>query len=285
MFFGGMPEKFWKSLVLQRTMLLQHVDACLYSRAKGRKSERQNVSPTRNDPRGTILVVDDEDEIVQFVQDALEDEGYTVCTAFDGGQALKVARQRCPDLVILDIMLPGRNGFAICKELRENLDIPILFLSAKQSDADKIQGFSMGADDYVMKPFSIKELIARVEAHLRRQRRGQVREQQSRSFAQLRYGELTIDLSAYEARYVGEIIPLTRKEFEIIHLLVLHPRQVFSREIIYDRIWGMDSLGNTETVTEHIKRIRRKLAQFDSQTEYIGTVWGVGYKWECNTSA
>lgn len=240
---------------------------------------------TRNDSKGTILVVDDEDEIVQFVQDALEDEGYAVCTAFDGGQALKVARQREPDLVILDIMLPGRDGFAICKELREDLDIPILFLSAKQSDADKIQGFSVGADDYVMKPFSMKELIARVEAHLRRQRRDQARGQQPRHSTQLRYGELTIDLSAYEARYAGEAIPLTRKEFEIIQFLVLHPRQVFSREIIYDRIWGMDSLGNTETVTEHVKRIRRKLAQFDPRSEYISTVWGVGYKWELNISA
>lgn len=243
------------------------------------------MSFTRNDLSGTILVVDDEDEIVQFVQDALEDEGYTVWTAFDGGQAIQVARQRSPDLVILDIMLPGRDGFAICQELRADLDIPILFLSAKQSDADKIQGFSVGADDYVIKPFSIKELVARVEAHLRRQRRGQARDQQVRQAAQLHYGALNIDLSAYEVRYAGEVIPLTRKEFEIIQLLLLHPRQVFSREVIYDRIWGMDSLGNTETVTEHIKRIRRKLAQYDSHTEYIGTVWGVGYRWEPNTSA
>jgi DNA-binding response OmpR family regulator len=118
--------------------------------------------------RGAILVIDDEDKIVQFVQDALEDEGYTVFTAFDGAQALHVAREHRPDLIILDIMLPRRDGFAVCRELREELDIPILFLSAKQSDADKIQGFSVGADDYVMKPFSIKELLARVEAHLRR---------------------------------------------------------------------------------------------------------------------
>jgi two-component system, OmpR family, lantibiotic biosynthesis response regulator NisR/SpaR len=243
--------------------------------------ERQNVSSPHNDPRGTILLVDDEDEIVQFVQDALEDEGYTVWTAFDGRTALKEARERHPDLVILDIMLPGRDGFAVCKELREDLDIPILFLSAKQSDADKVWGFSVGADDYVMKPFSIKELIARVEAHLRRQRRGQ----RDRQVTQLRSGALTVDLSAHEVRYAGETLALTRKEFEIIQLLILHPHQVFSREVIYDRIWGMDSPGSTETVTEHIKRIRRKLAQFDARTEYISTVWGVGYKWEPNASA
>src|SRR5215471_8344463 len=142
--------------------------------------------------RGVILVIDDEHEIVQFVQDALEDEGYTVCAAFDGAQALSVARQRLPDLVILDIMLPRRDGFAVCKELREELDVPILFLSAKQSDADKIQGFSVGADDYVIKPFSIKELMARVEAHLRRQCRGQRNTVAKRPAAQIRYSELTI---------------------------------------------------------------------------------------------
>ncbi len=237
------------------------------------------------DPGITILVVDDEDEIVQFVQDTLEDEGYTVCTAFDGLQALKIARQHRPDLVILDIMLPRRDGFAVCKELREELDIPILFLSARQSDADKIQGFSVGADDYVMKPFSIKELVARVEAHLRRQRREQSQHaQQPHSALHLNYGDLSIDLSGYEVRYADELVPLTRKEFEIVQLLILHPRQVFSREVIYDRIWGMDSLGNTETVTEHIKRIRRKLAQHNSQVEYIGTVWGVGYTWKFSPS-
>jgi DNA-binding response OmpR family regulator len=246
--------------------------------------ERQRVIARQNEMRGTILVVDDEDEIVQFVQDALEDEGYTVFSAFDGAQALHIARQKSPELIILDIMLPRRDGFAVCRELREELDIPILFLSAKQGDADKIQGFSVGADDYVMKPFSIKELLARVDAHLRRQRRGQRRADQESAATYLSYGQLNVDLRAYEVRYAGELLPLTRKEFEIVQLFVLHPRQVFSREVIYDRIWGMDSLGDTKTVTEHIKRIRRKLAQYDSQTEYIGTIWGVGYKWELGTA-
>ncbi|GHO47081.1 response regulator transcription factor [Ktedonospora formicarum] len=234
--------------------------------------------------RGTIVVVDDEDDIVQFIQDALEDEGYTVFTAFDGAQALLVARAHHPDLMILDIMLPRRDGFAVCRELREELDIPILFLSAKQSDADKIQGFRVGADDYVLKPFSIKELMARVEAHLRRERRGQQRRDQAHSATCLNYGHLSIDLSAYEVRYAGQLLPLTLKEFEIIQLLVLHPRQVFSREVIYDRIWKMDALGDTKTVTEHIKRIRKKISHYDSRTEYISTVWGVGYKWELRTS-
>lgn len=237
------------------------------------------------EPKGTILVVDDADAIVQFVQDALEDEGYTICTAFDGMEALHIARQRHLDLVILDITLPRRDGFEVCQKLRENLDIPILFLSARQSDADKVRGFSVGGDDYVMKPFSIQEMIARVEAHLRRQKRAQQKPAQpTRNAAHLRYGELVVDLGAHQVIYASEIIPLTRKEFEILQLLALHPHQIFSREIIYDRIWGMDSLGNTETVTEHIKRVRRKFARCDPRTEYISTVWGVGYKWEGHQS-
>jgi len=238
------------------------------------------MTPHPQQIRSTIMVVDDEREIVQFVQDALEDEGYAVCSASNGEEALDVARQRRPDLVILDIMLPRGDGFMVCRELRNEIDAPILFLSAKQSDADKVQGFGAGADDFVMKPFSIVELVARVEAHLRRQRRGQ-----SHATPCLNCGELSIDFNAYEVRCSGTHVPLTRKEFEIVQLLVLHPRQVFSRETIYDRVWGLESLGSTETVTEHVKRIRKKLAQVDSHTDYIGTVWGVGYKWELSRVA
>lgn len=277
-----LKKKFSKSLVSGGLLCLRFGEIALYSTERNINTqvEGENMVATPYEPKGTILVVDDEDGIVQFVQDALEDEGYAVCAAFDGAQAMKLARQCEPDLVILDIMLPRRDGFAVCRELRADLDIPILFLSAKQSDADKIQGFSVGADDYVMKPFSIKELVARVEAHLRRQKRVQRAEISSC----LHYGELVIDLSAYTVSYAGQSIPLTRKEFEIVQLLVLRPRQVFARDLIYERIWGLDSLGNTETVTEHIKRIRRKFAQFDPRTEYISTVWGVGYKWELSTS-
>lgn len=251
----------------------------------GTSGERKQMIPHQREARGVIVVVDDEAEIVRFVRDALEDEGYMVYAAFDGAQALQVAHQHSPDLVILDVMLPGRDGFTVCKELRERLEIPILFLSARQDDADKILGFSAGADDYVIKPFSIKELLARVEGHLRRERRSQQPTAQALRATHLRFGELTIDLGAYEVCYAGASLPLTRKEFEILRLLLLHPHQVFSRELIYDRIWGQDSLGSTETVTEHIKRIRRKLAHYDPRTDYIGTVWGVGYKWELSRTA
>lgn len=243
------------------------------------------MSPQQRETYGMILVVDDENEIVRFIQDALEDEGYTVRVAADGVQALSIARQWRPDLIILDIMLPLRDGVSVCRELRTQFDIPIVLLSARQSDADKLMGFGAGADDYVMKPFSIKELLARVEAHLRRERRSQRQSDQTLTTHQLRCGELTVDLAAYEARYAGATLPLTRKEFEVLRLLMLHPRQVFSREILYERVWGMDAFGATETVTEHIKRLRQKLAQHDPSTDYIATVWGVGYKWQPSVTA
>lgn len=240
---------------------------------------RSSVERKQHQAKEVILVVDDEAAIVDFLRDALEDEGYTVYAAFDGNQAVRLAQQHRPDLVILDILLPGDDGFAVCQALRQNFAGPLLFLSAKQEEADKVMGLSVGADDYVIKPFSIKELLARVAAHLRRQRHSQLRSLPMAHVRHLHFGKLMVDLGAYEARYAGALLALTRKEFEVLRLLMLHPQQVFSREHLYERIWGMDSLGSTETVTEHIKRIRQKLAVHDPQTEYIGTVWGVGYKW------
>ncbi|HEY4387689.1 MAG TPA: response regulator transcription factor [Ktedonobacteraceae bacterium] len=225
----------------------------------------------------TILLVDDEHEIILFIQDALEDAGYTVLTAGDGLQALKVTRQEEIDLVLLDIGLPGLDGFSVCRVLREDLDIPILLISARQSDVDKVQGFGVGADDYIMKPFSIRELLARVQAHLRREGRHKTPVRQE---PLLNSGRLAIDLGKHEVLCEGEAVVLSRKEFEILRLLVLHPRQTFGREVIYDRIWQEDAESYLDTVTEHIKRIRRKLAAVDTQTEYIKTIWGVGYKWE-----
>lgn len=226
--------------------------------------------------KGSILVVDDEEKIVNFIRDALEDDGYTVLTASDGEQALTVARRKIPDLIILDIMMPKYDGYTVCRALREDLEAPILLLSAKQSDVDKVLGFSMGADDYVMKPFSIRELIARIEAHLRRERRGK----HEQDLEVLSFGGLTVDMNGHEVRYLCELIPMTRKEFDIVELLALHPRQVFSRDQIYGRIWEMDARGFTETVTEHVKRVRKKLETADPETRYIATVWGVGYKWD-----
>jgi DNA-binding response OmpR family regulator len=227
--------------------------------------------------KGIILLVDDEERIVDLIRDALEDDGYSVLTATDGERALDVARKKAPDLVILDIMMPKYDGYTVCRVLREEMDTPILLLSAKQGEVDKVLGFSMGADDYVMKPFSIRELIARVEAHLRREKRSR---QDQEELAVLRFGGLEVDLHGHEVRFRGEVVPMTRKEFDIVELLALHPRQVFSREQIYSRVWELDARGFHETVTEHIKRVRKKLEALDPETRYISTVWGVGYKWD-----
>ncbi|GCE47278.1 DNA-binding response OmpR family regulator [Thermosporothrix hazakensis] len=227
--------------------------------------------------QGKILLVDDDDEITQFVQDALEDEGFTVLIAHDGARAIELARVEIIDLVLLDIMLPHLDGFSVCQVLRDELDIPILFVSARQGESDRIQGLSVGGDDYIMKPFSIRELVARVRAHLRRENRLR---KQKRQMVRLVCGALSIHLDTYEVRYREQLLALSRKEFEIVRLLALHPRQVFSRETIYERVWGDDANSYSETVTEHIKRVRRKLALADPHTEYIKTVWGVGYKWD-----
>ncbi|WP_273844986.1 response regulator transcription factor [Rubrobacter calidifluminis] len=229
-----------------------------------------------NARKGTILVVDDERDVVGFVRDVLEDEGYRVIPAFDGEEAIEEARRSSPDLVLLDIMMPKVDGYTVCRALREEMEIPIILLTARQSETDKVLGFGMGADDYVVKPFGTRELIARVEAHLRRERRLLSRREGAPAVA---FGGLSIDMIRREVRYLGKRVPLTRREFDLVRFLALHPRQVFSREQIYDRVWEMDSMGSLETVTEHVKRVRKKLAEAAPETSYIETVWGVGYRW------
>ncbi|OXL82996.1 DNA-binding response regulator [Paenibacillus sp. SSG-1] len=223
-----------------------------------------------------ILIVDDEAEIAALLEQALTMEGYEVMTAADGREALERIHDR-PDLIILDVMMPHINGFELCQMIREEVGCPILFVSARQAEADRIQGLSIGGDDYITKPFSIRELKARVAAHLRGRRRA-AGQQAERST--LRYGLLHIDLKGRSVAYKQTEIPLTAKEFDIIELLALHPGQVFSKEQIYDKVWGLEAMGDASTVTEHVKKIRAKLTGTDPDTPYITTVWGVGYKWE-----
>lgn len=222
----------------------------------------------------SILIVDDEPEIVAFMKDSLQDQGYKVITAYNGDDALASLKYR-PSMIILDVMMPGMNGFELCKMLRKSTSCPIIFLSAKDREEDRIQGLLVGGDDYLIKPFSMKELHARVIAHLRREQR-----QVSLNRKQLYFGYLMIDLDSYEVHYRNQKIPFTLKEFELIQLFVLHPGQVFSREQIYEQIWGYEAEGDSSTVTEHIKKIRAKLSKYDENSSYISTVWGVGYKWE-----
>ncbi|MEC0370482.1 response regulator transcription factor [Paenibacillus chibensis] len=223
-----------------------------------------------------IMIVDDEADIVSLIEQAMTAEGYEVITASDGASALNML-SRSPDLIILDVMMPGINGFELCQMIRDEVSCPILFVSARQTEADRIQGLSIGGDDYITKPFSLRELKARVGAHLRGSRR-KIEGAAVRSL--LRYGLLRIDLKGREVLLQHAAVPLTAKEFDIVELLALHPGQVFSKEQIYDRIWGLEASGDISTVTEHIKKIRAKLVHVDPVNSYIATVWGVGYKWE-----
>lgn len=217
-----------------------------------------------------ILIVDDEHGIVDMMASYFSPH-YEVFTAYDGNDALqKVANK--PDLILLDINMPEMDGLTLCRKIREFITCPILFLTARVESADKINGFQVGADDYISKPFDLDELGARVAAHLRR-------EQRHRNNTTARFfGDLTIDYSARTITVAGEPVVLSKREFDIVELLSLHAGQVFDRERIYETVWGIDGDGNSDTVMEHIRKIRAKLAARTLHS-YIDTVWGCGYKW------
>ncbi|MEC0139116.1 response regulator transcription factor [Paenibacillus macerans] len=219
----------------------------------------------------TLLIVDDEADIVALLKDYFELGGYSVLTAGNGYEALQ-QMEKSPDLVLLDINMPEMDGLAVCAKIRRFAAYPILFLTAKAEDADKIIGFRTGGDDYIVKPFSIEELGARVAAHLRREERSH-----SRSKAKFA-GDLVIDYGERAVFYRNEPVPLAKKEFEIVAFLSQHAGQVFDKERIYERLWGFDSEGDNAVVAEHIRRIRAKLASAGCPN-CIETVWGVGYKW------
>lgn len=223
-----------------------------------------------------ILIIDDEEDLVALLKDSLESRGHVVSVAYDGDNGLKMAHEQ-PDLIILDIMMPGMNGYELCRRIRDAVHCPILFLSAKQSETDKIRGLALGGDDYIVKPFGLRELLARIDAHLRREKRAAFLNQ-SLQRVWIRSGKMAIDLRARQMKIDGHLIPLTKKEFDIVELLSLHAGQVFSREQIYEKVWGYDAEGDAATVTEHVKNIRAKISARDPDTEYISTVWGIGYR-------
>ncbi|AGB19484.1 response regulator transcription factor [Thermoanaerobacterium thermosaccharolyticum] len=225
-----------------------------------------------------ILIIDDEKEIADLLKDSLERKGNTVLTAYNGKEGIEKAKEM-PDLIVLDIMMPDIDGYEVCRKIRDTVICPIVFLSAKQSEMDRIKGFALGGDDYVVKPFSLKELLARIDAHLRREKRAILLNEEGKR-ALLNFKHITIDLKSREVMVNGNPIGLTKKEFDVLELLSLHPGQVFSKEQIYEKVWGFDAEGDTTTVTEHIKNIRAKIENLDPDTEYIKTVWGIGYKWE-----
>ena len=220
----------------------------------------------------TIMVVDDETEILDMVKRYFSLEGYHVITATGGKEALqKLAKQ--PDLILLDINMPDIDGLSLCKSIRDFVSCPILFLTANTEDSDKIKGFGVGGDDYIVKPFSIDELGARVSAHLRRESRIQTKS------SVLFDEKLAIDYLERAVYWNGNEIPLLKKEFDIIEVLSQNPGQVFDRERLYEAAWGLDGSGNNTVVAEHIRKIRAKFTAAGAK-QYIETVWGVGYKWE-----
>lgn len=224
-----------------------------------------------------ILIIDDERDLVTLLKDELEARGHQVLTAYDGEEGVRLAKE-LPDLIILDIMMPNMNGFEVCRAIRDEVLCPIIFLSAKQSEADRIKGLTLGGDDYVVKPFGLRELLARIEANLRRERRAQYLNAEYKR-SKLYFGDLGLDLKERTLTVHGQPVSLTRREYDIIELLAVHSGQVFSRDQIYEKIWGYDAEGDSSTVVEHIKKIRAKITAIDQKTEYIKTVWGIGYKW------
>ncbi len=221
-----------------------------------------------------ILVVDDEQLLVKGIRFNLENEGYQVEAAYDGITAVEMARTGGFDLIILDLMMPGLSGSEACMKIREFSDVPVIMLTARSEDADKLMGFACGADDYVTKPFNIMELKARIRALLRRS--GSARQQQ-RGAALLTVGSLSLDTEQRVAVRDGQIIDLTAKEYDLIELLMKNPRRVYSRESLMNLVWGYSYVGDYRTVDVHIRRLREKLEPNPAEPVYIITKWGVGY--------
>lgn len=224
------------------------------------------------DTKSKILIVDDDENITELIALYLEKEGYTTRSVNNGTDAIHVFNSFLPNLVILDLMLPGRDGFDVCKDIRQVSNIPIIMLTAKGETFDKILGLELGADDYMVKPFDTKELTARVKAVLRRYT------PKRDTSKQIVLPGLAINLSNYTVVYDETKIEMPPKELELLYFLASNPNQVFTREQLLDRIWGYEYIGDTRTVDVHIKRIREKINETDAWG--IKTVWGIGYKFE-----
>ena len=223
-----------------------------------------------------ILIVEDEKDIAELEKDYLELSGFEVEIVYDGTEGLEKALNEEFDLYILDLMLPGVDGFEICKRIRDVKDTPILMVSAKRDDIDKIRGLGLGADDYVTKPFSPSELVARVKAHLARYDRLIGSQAQKNEIIQIR--GLKIDRTARRVWVNGEEKQFTTKEFDLLTFLAMNPNHVFTKEELFRNIWDMESVGDIATVTVHIKKIREKIELDTSKPQYIETIWGVGYR-------
>lgn len=224
----------------------------------------------------TILVVDDEPSIVEVLSLYLRREGYQVLTAGDGGLALELAREAAPDLIVLDIMLPYRSGLEITSILRQEREVPIILLTARSEEIDRIAGLELGADDYVVKPFSPREVVARVKAVLRRSPAAQ----DEAPAKTIKAGEVEISPAERSVHIGGRPTELTAKEFDLLFFLASHPRQVFTRAQLLDHVWGTAFIADESTVTVHVRRLREKIEANPSKPVFVQTVWGVGYKFD-----
>lgn len=224
-----------------------------------------------------ILIADDDVNVHQSLWPYFKREGFQLTSAYDGDEALRLIRQSRPDMVLLDIMMPKMDGLVVCRELRKSSNVPIIMLTAKGEEFDKLLGLELGADDYIAKPFSPREVVARVKAVLRRM----YELKESGNETRLVVSNLDIDMNAFIVRLGGQTVPCTPKEIEILWTLAENPGMVFSREHLLQSIWGYDFLGDTRAVDSHIKRIRAKLCRDDNKWD-IKTVWGVGYRFEVN---
>lgn len=224
-----------------------------------------------------ILIVDDDNNIAELISLYLTKECFDTHIVNDGEEALKAFEQYRPNLILLDLMLPGIDGYQVCREIRAKDNVPIIMLSAKGEIFDKVLGLELGADDYIMKPFDSKELVARVKAVLRRYQPSRQEEPQVET-KYVEYPDLVVNLSNYSVMYRGEIIDMPPKELELLYFLASSPNQVFTREQLLDHIWGYEYIGDTRTVDVHVKRLREKIN--DHKNWRLSTVWGIGYKFE-----
>ena len=235
--------------------------------------------------RQKILIVDDDSHIAELISLYLTKEMYETRIASDGEEALSLFRLFAPDLIMLDLMLPGIDGYQVCREIRQQSNVPIIMLSAKGETFDKVLGLELGADDYIIKPFDAKELVARVKAVLRRYHAAEKSADESpkKDPREVEYPGLVINQANYSVIYDGASVDMPPKELELLYFLASRPNQVFTREQLLDNIWGYEYVGDTRTVDVHIKRLREKIK--DHETWSISTVWGIGYKFEVKKNA
>jgi len=222
----------------------------------------------------TVLIVDDEKNIVDILKYNLKKEGFNTLEAYDGEQAMEIALKESPDLILLDVMLPKMDGFEVCRKLRQQISTPILMLTAKEEEVDKVLGLELGADDYITKPFSHRELMARIKANIRRLEMG---DNGPSGGNIIKCGDIVINVDRYEVKRGDEVIDLTLREFELVKFLATNQGQIFTREALLEKVWGYEYFGDMRTVDVTIRRVREKLERDPSNCQYIMTKRGVGY--------